>query len=308
MVDAVVVLATHNPRVDLLGEQLDSLRKQTVQDWHCLVFDDASADTDAIRREIDDDERFTLLQAQPHLGHYGAFEHLLRNVDPGVPVFLCDQDDHWVPEKMELMLQRLAGGATAAFSAMRVVDESGAQLRERFLGHDLAPHMLRPAQLLVMNCVSGAALAVSAQTVAAALPFPRPALRCWHDQWLAAVAARIGRVEYLDEPLVDYTTHGGQVVGLGLRQVDVQRFKDYFGRIGNGRLLLSDLRSRAGWVRVAAKRLLDLPGPRDRDLEALAAGMHPLVARQLWQGWRHGEVPVTRAALLAAGFALWPPA
>ena len=187
---------------------------------------------------------------------------------------------------------------------MRVVDSGGALIRERFMAREPDEAALRPASLLLMNCVSGAALGVSMRTVRAALPFPAPEDRGWHDQWLAAVAARIGQVDYVSDPLVDYTTHGGQVVGLGLRSIDVQRFRDYLGRISNGRHLLPDLRSRASWVQAAARRLLELPGPPDRDLEALAAGLHPLAGWQLWQGWRKGDVPVTRAALLAAGFAL----
>lgn len=304
MVSALVVLATHNPRVDLLQAQVDSLRAQTVEDWRCLVFDDSSSDAQAITTVIGDDDRFSVMTSQPHLGHYVAFEHLLRNGPIDAPVFLCDQDDRWAPDKMQHLLKEIDGGADAAFSAMRVVDEQGRVLRERFLSHDPEPGTLTPAHLLVMNSVSGAALALSQRTIDAALPFPARRLRGWHDQWLAAVAARIGRVEYVPEPLVDYTTHGGQVVGLGLRSIDVQRFRDYLGRIGNGRQLLPDLRSRASWVRTAAARLLELPGPADRDLEALAAGLHPMAAWQLWQGWRKGDVPVTRAALLAAGFAL----
>lgn len=34
-----------------------------------------------------------------------------------------------------------------------------------------------------------------------------------HDWWLAAVAARFGKVIYIDEPLSDYRQHGGNCVG-----------------------------------------------------------------------------------------------
>ena len=301
---ALVVLATHNPRLDLLSAQLDSLRAQTVEDWQCLVFDDSSADHSKVVELVAADSRFSMLDTQAHLGHYGAFEHLLRSSRPPSPVFLCDQDDQWAPDKMSRLLELLEDGASAAFSAMRVVDESGTELRRRFLPHEPLEESLAPAHLLVMNCVSGAALAVSAATVSAALPFPAPTLRGWHDQWLAAVAARIGRVAYVEEPLVAYTTHPGQVMGLGLRSIDVQRMRDYVDRIGSGRHLLTDLRSRAGWVQAAARRLLEIPGDDDPALEALAKGLHPRVVGQLWRGWRDGEVPITRAALLAAGFVL----
>ncbi|MEI2784836.1 MAG: hypothetical protein V9E82_03900 [Candidatus Nanopelagicales bacterium] len=50
-----------------------------------------------------------------------------------------------------------------------------------------------------MNCVSGTALKITPEVLTAALPFPAPTLRGWHDQWLAAVAARLGGLTYLDQ-------------------------------------------------------------------------------------------------------------
>ncbi|MEI2784837.1 MAG: glycosyltransferase [Candidatus Nanopelagicales bacterium] len=116
---AQIVLATHNPRPDLLERQLRSLIDQTESNWQCLVLDDASSDRSAIASVLGD-RRFTLLPPREHLGPYRAFEHLLQSA-ARVPVFLCDQDDYWHPEKVALMLA-VPG---TAFSAMRVVDEQG---------------------------------------------------------------------------------------------------------------------------------------------------------------------------------------
>ncbi len=111
-------------------------------------------------------------------------------------------------------------------------------------------------------------------------------LRGWHDQWLAAVAARLGDLTYLDEALVDYTQHESQVIGDGLRAVTASRLRIFMQRPA--------LRSRTDCVRVAAHRLLELPGPADPDLEAIAAG-------RFRQVLRHHSIPRSRAALLLAG-------
>lgn len=274
---AQILLATHNPRIDLLTRQLASLSAQTEPDWECLVYDDASHDRSAVTEALTD-PRFHLLAPAGHLGPYRAFERLLLSADD-VPVFLCDQDDYWHPDK----LTRMLAVAGTSFSAMRVVDEQGGLIRDRFLP---SPTDLRPSALLLMNCVSGTALKVTPGVRAASLPFPAPQLRGWHDQWLAAVAARIGTLAYIDEPLVDYTQHSSQVIGDGLRAVTTQRLRRFLQR--------PDLRSRTDWVRVAAHRLLELPGPRDPDLEAIAAGRFRHVLR------RH-DIPRARAVLLQAG-------
>ncbi len=274
---AQIVLATHNPRPDLLERQLRSLIDQTESNWQCLVLDDASSDRSAIASVLSDC-RFTLLPAREHLGPYRAFEHLLQSAAT-VPVFLCDQDDYWHPEKVALMLA-VPG---AAFSAMRVVDDQGSLVRDRFLP---PPTDLTPAGLLLMNCVSGTALKITPEVLAAALPFPAPTLRGWHDQWLAAVAARLGGLTYLHEALVDYTQHDSQVIGDGLRTVTAQRLRRFTRR--------PQLRARTDWIRVAAHRLLALPGPADPDLESIATG-------RFGRAFRQHPIPRSRAALLLAG-------
>lgn len=300
---ATVVLATHNPDPALLRRQIESLVAQSVQDWRCLVFDDASADPEFVRSAVAVDQRFHMLNPLRHRGHYAAFELLLTEAAGNGPVVLCDQDDYWHSDKLETLLPVLEGGAAGAFSSMRVVDTSGELVRERFLDHDPDRSALRPASLLVMNCVSGTALAVSSDTIRAALPFPRPEARGWHDQWLAAIASRIGSLEYIAQPLVDYTEHAGQVVGEGLRKVNARRVRAYAYRTRSVSGLRHDLVSRVDWVSTAAVRLLELPGPEDPALEILAQGQwSPHLLSLLWDGWRSGDVPASRAALLAAGF------
>lgn len=286
-------MATHDPRPDLLRRQVASLRAQTERDWICLVLDDASRDREAVA-EAFTDKRFRLLPPEPHLGPYRAFEHLLAACDQNLPVFPCDQDDYWHPDKLARMLSQTEA---AAFSAMRVVDDRGRLVRERFLPRPPTASALTPSSLLLMNTVSGTGLLVSPEVRAASLPFPAPRLRGWHDQWLAAVAARIGTLRYLDQPLVDYTKHASQVTGDGIRRVTAADVRQYVRRLRDTGPL-HDLASRSGWVRAAAQRLIELPGPADSELEALAAGRWTAV---LARGVRTGHVPISRALLLAGG-------
>ncbi len=305
MSSATIVLATHDPDPRLLRRQVRSLRAQSVQDWRCLVFDDASRDPGLVRAIVSGDDRFHLLPPRSHLGHYAAFEYLLDTVPDERPVFLCDQDDYWHPDKLETLLPVMEAGADAAFSSMRVVAAGGAVVRERFLARDPDAVALQPAALLLMNCVSGTALAVSARTIHAALPFPARDSRGWHDQWLAAVASRIGALDYVAEPLVDYTQHQDQVIGDGLRSMDARRMREYARRTGSFGGLRTDLRGRARWISSVARRLLELREDPDPALAALARGRWSApLAGALWQGWRRGDVPASRAALVAAGFAI----
>lgn len=293
---AQIVMATHNPRQDLFVRQLRSIQNQSVQDWECLVFDDASTDRQAVAGLLASDPRFRLLPARPHMGTYLAFQHLLSQSEADVPLFLCDQDDAWHPEKLSRMLDL----EHTTFSRMRVVDETGRLLKQSFLPRRPRPHALTPVGILLMNAVSGASMMLTMPVRQMALPFPAPQLRGWHDQWLAAVAARIDVLAYLDEPLVDYTRHAGQVVGDGLRRITASRIRTYGQRLrASG--VRADLHSRAEWVTAAATRLRDLPGPDDPELNRLASGHF---AQLLLEGLVSGDVPWSRALLLGAGAAV----
>jgi glycosyltransferase involved in cell wall biosynthesis len=276
-VKAQILLAVHNPRPDLFKRQLESLRLQTVTDWQCLILDDASAEPRLTEAALND-PRFVLTTSASNLGPYRAFETLLAAAQD-VPVFFCDQDDYWHPRKLE----RLLAVPGNAFSAMRVVDDQGTVLRDRFLP---APTSLTACGLLLMNCVSGTSLKITPGVRASALPFPAPTLRGWHDQWLAAVAARTEGLTYVDEALVDYTQHAQQVIGDGLRRLNRRRLRAF--------VQTPELRSRADWVRTAAYRLLLLPGPPDDDLQALAAGDFAAVLRRY-------DLPRQRSLLLLLG-------
>ena len=58
--------------------------------------------------------------------------------------------------------------------------------------------------------MTGATAAIRRRLAAVAVPFPAE----WvHDEWLAMVAASIGRIVPLDEQLIDYRQHGGNEIG-----------------------------------------------------------------------------------------------
>ena len=61
-----------------------------------------------------------------------------------------------------------------------------------------------PRLFALSNCVSGHAMLLRRALLDRALPLPDVS---FHDWWLAFVAANVGRVRYLDEPLVRFRQH-----------------------------------------------------------------------------------------------------
>ena len=105
-----ILLATYNGGL-FLNEQLESLFAQTCQDWELYVHDDCSTDnTIAIVKEYQ--SRFSgkihLLEDQISKGRGAkeSFMWLLQHVESQYYAF-CDQDDIWLPNKIELTFARL---------------------------------------------------------------------------------------------------------------------------------------------------------------------------------------------------------
>jgi glycosyltransferase involved in cell wall biosynthesis len=212
-----ICMATYNPDPPLLARQLDSIRAQTRRDWTCIIHDDGSRlDRWAAIEELTrGDDRFRIFRAARNRGFYRNFEAALALVPPSTPyVALCDQDDVWYPEKLAVSIERLDANPRTqlVYCDMRIVRSDGHVVastywnrrRNNFRNFDT---------LLLANTVTGAASLFRGALLDAALPFPPEQGPSFHDHWLACAAFVAGGIDYIDQPLYDYTQHGRNVIG-----------------------------------------------------------------------------------------------
>jgi hypothetical protein len=158
------------------------------------------------------DPRFVVSRADQRLGYYRNFERALGMLPAGAElVALCDHDDRWYPEKLELLRGAL-GGAQLVYSDQRLVDRDGRVLRET-LWEGRRNNHTNLASLLIANSITGAATLFRRELAELALPFPEAPGWQFHDHWLGLVALASGDVAYVDRPLYDYVQHADAVVG-----------------------------------------------------------------------------------------------
>jgi glycosyltransferase involved in cell wall biosynthesis len=209
-----VCMASYEPPIDLFRRQIESIRAQTHGNWICVISDDCSSPESIaeMRHELGDDPRFVLSQALRRLGFYLNFERSLQMVPAEAQlVALCDQDDHWYPDKLTTLIERL-GDATLVYSDARVIDRSGKLISDTYWvtrrhNHDVF------SSLLVTNSVTGAASLFGRELLDYALPFPPGQFAHFHDHWIALVALALGRIEFVERPLYDYVQHGDATLG-----------------------------------------------------------------------------------------------
>ncbi len=211
-----VCMATYEPRLDLLGRQLRSIREQTRGDFVCFVSDDNSAPpvARAVAEACAEDDRFRFVGHGDRVGYYRNFERCLELVPETVRfVALSDQDDVWHADKLETLAHELRSDPVQlAYADMAIVSSDGEPLAPSYWT-DRANNHTDLASLLLINTVTGAASLFRRELLDVALPFPDVPGKPFHDHWLACVALSLGEIAFVGRPLHDYVQHGDNVVG-----------------------------------------------------------------------------------------------
>lgn len=216
-----VALCTHNGE-RFLGEQLDSIFRQTMAVDEVIVSDDASRDgTVALVRaafaEHPDAPSLTLLENAEPLGVTRNFEQAIAACSHGL-VVLSDQDDRWAADRIEKTVAAFEAGVLLVHGDARLIDAAGAPLPSSLFDAYGVDDRMRELEasggafdiFLKRNLVTGATAAFRRELAVAAAPFPDG----WvHDEWLAIVAASTGRIVPLADRLIEYRQHGGNEIG-----------------------------------------------------------------------------------------------
>ncbi len=216
-----ILLSTFNGET-YLREQLGSLLTQTHENWVLYWRDDGSRDaTVAVMRDFaaiaGQGRCVRIVQPEAHQGVTGSFLALLAAVVSTLgerdAVAFADQDDVWLPHKVErglAALHREAPSRPALYCArQRLVDAVLAPL-----GTSLPSGTSNgfPASL-TQNIATGCTVMLNcaaARLVAAS----RPAPATLHDWWCyLMVSAAGGAVLQDNEPVVLYRQHAANVVG-----------------------------------------------------------------------------------------------
>lgn len=242
-----ILLCTYNGAA-YVRAQLQSILDQTVPDLHVVVSDDGSTDeTLSIVEEMAaaHSGRITILRQDPPTG--SAQRHFLkllveRAYDMADYIMLSDQDDVWLPEKVEKTLARMQADEAACRAAgeahasilvhcdSRIVDRALMEIAPSFVAYQkMTPSRCQLQQLLVQNNVVGGALMMNRALAERITEIPAHCVM--HDQWIALVASAFGHIDFVPESLYLYRQHGDNVLGAGKGS----RIMEILGRFGIGR-------------------------------------------------------------------------
>ena len=126
-----ILMAIYEPRMDWLEAQLRSLDAQTYPNLRLYIRDDCSPTVsfEAIAACVKECIRafpFELRRNEKNLGSNGTFERLTLEAE-GDYFAYCDQDDIWLPQKLEILEKAIENGQSKkpdlVFGDAQVIDE-----------------------------------------------------------------------------------------------------------------------------------------------------------------------------------------
>lgn len=215
-----VLVAVYNGE-KYLRQQIDSLLCQTVSDIKIVVRDDGS--TDNSPHIIDEycrnfPQKVSKLSGKPTGGAAQNFAQLLKTCDDDYIMF-CDQDDVWLPEKIEktFAVMKTAEGKDGKIpvlvhSDLKVVDQNLKIISPSFFEFQRLPQKkITLPKLLVQNYVTGCTVMINRALKNVCGEIPTECIM--HDWWLALTAVLFGKIECIKEPLILYRQHSDNQVG-----------------------------------------------------------------------------------------------
>lgn len=219
-----ILLATFNGEKHL-SSQIDSILSQTYCNWRLLIHDDGSNDKtlDIIDEYVKEysEKIFLLDDGIIGLGARNNFSHLLSNTNAKYIMF-CDQDDIWLPNKIEQTLKSMnaverknkGNLAIGIFTDQKIV---GANLKtiatSAWAYQGNGPKVINDIMYLSLrNYITGCTLMINSQAKELSTPIHSDAIM--HDWWIGLCILKNGGILHaINTPTILYRQHEDNEVG-----------------------------------------------------------------------------------------------
>lgn len=217
-----IALCTYNGD-KFLREQLDSILNQTYQDFELIIVDDGSSDftIQIVLEYMNKSNKISLYQNENNIGFIKNFEKAI-SLCSGDYIFLADQDDIWLSNKIEFFLKEIKNNVLIYSDAI-LIDREGNSKNEMLIYPKNLISGSNNKAFLFDNCISGNTMMFKKELINYILPIPDNI--SFHDVWIAFVASTYGKITYTKTPLTLYRRYSEQITS-----VNKKEYKNFFHR------------------------------------------------------------------------------
>lgn len=217
-----ILLSAYNGEL-YLRDQIDSILSQTMDNWVLYIRDDGS--TDATNKIIDEyvqnfpNKIKSISDKLGNLRSAASFMQILSVVESDYYMF-CDQDDVWLPFKIEntyLKIKELESNnpnkSALVFTDLFVVDSNLKPINSSMWNYsNINPDNAKDLyKTTCLSSVTGCTIMFNNHLKNKVLPYPKSARM--HDWWITLNAIHYGVVDYINLPTIKYRQHNNNVLG-----------------------------------------------------------------------------------------------
>lgn len=218
-----IIMCTYNGE-KYIKEQIESILHNSTTDWRLYISDDGSTDsTYALASEYAKDypQKIILTThinvADPSIHFLEKIKDISMIMQDDDYIMLCDQDDIWYNNKIELTLKHMSNLVMKNSNEMpllvctdvEVVNEKKEQLSRSFrrMIH-YSINKLDIAHLLMEHKAQGCTIMINKALADKIRKLPK--VNTIHDMWLEMIAVTMGKMDYVDEPTMAYRRYAEQ--------------------------------------------------------------------------------------------------
>lgn len=212
-----ILMSTYNGE-KYISDQINSIINQTYQSWHLFIRDDGSTDNTRkiITKFCRRDDRITLFYDRVNLRPARSFLTLITKIDADF-YFFSDQDDYWLKDKMQIMLDKIIKRDNTqpqlVYCNLKCVDEN---LKPKKYGFDNLIGKISGINRFIGNDMPGCVMlfnkATRDLTKKYTVDFTNIVM---HDWWIAIIAQTFGNITFINKRLIYYRQHGNNTLGAG---------------------------------------------------------------------------------------------
>lgn len=219
-----VCIATYNGERHI-KEQLDSILSQLSLSDEIIVSDDGSTDQTLNIINNYNDSRIAIYHHTKKKERF-SFGYTASNFENAISkskgdvIFLADQDDVWIDNKIERCINYLKNGYDLILHDCAIVDQNNNLIdKSYFKLNNSTPGIFNN---IVKNSYLGCCMAINKKVLDYALPFPKDIP---HDIWIGLIAEQFTKVKFLQEILINYRRHGNNLSASGEKSSNTLLFK-----------------------------------------------------------------------------------
>ena len=227
-----VAMGTYNGE-NYIKKQLDSILNQSLMVDEIIICDDGSKDNtiEIIKKYIKTSPvSIKLFQNQKNLGVVNNFKKVFSKCSGDI-IFLCDQDDIWVKNKVEFIVNEFNKNKKINMIGTNalLIDQDDNSMNNNlwdFVGYKWEKDNYKTNYRIQLKkaILTGATAAARGEFVKKFMTTSKYVI---HDYWLAQCASITDSLLMIDENLTLYRQHSNNVVGVKKRNI----LKYYFEKI-----------------------------------------------------------------------------